>query len=185
MRISILIITLFSFYFVSCSERPGEKKYKEIVINLNDNPEMKAFVDFWKIFSFKFYSLDTAIVKKNTLDSIWLWGDHISSAEFMRRYSTGYSAKEHSGILDTAHANYSSIGCHPSPYVAEAIKQRYSDACVCRTVECNLDTVGNEIECMRFAFLETTKGFRLFGINIYHVPLSRDYNVVDTTAKAN
>jgi hypothetical protein len=174
-------IASFSFLiFAACSTRSNRVKNKKIirVVELADD----ALIRFWKDFSIKFNSLDTAAIKQIILDSVWLWGDNISSQNFIKRYASGYSISEFRGILDLNNTSYGSIGCYPSPPVAEAIKQEYSDAFSCKQVTIINDTVGSTVNAIKFSFLETTRGYRLSGINNYPYPVGY-YNSspVDTT----
>ena len=166
----------------ACSTNRSEKeRYKIVELNYREDPETKRFINFWRDFSQKFNSLDTASVKKISLDTIWLWGEKISSEIFIKRYWVGYSSSGFSKfILDSNKTTYSSIGCHPSPPVKEAIKREYGDACNCQQVIIN-DTVGLEINALEFSFLNTTKGYLLFGIKNYSYNWSRVNSMVDTT----
>ncbi len=83
----------------------------------------------------------------------------------MNRYYTGYSSSDFSEILDSNKVKYSSIGCHPSPPVKEAIKQQYADAYNCEKVLVIKDTLDSIVKEIEFSFLQTNKGYRLFGIN--------------------
>jgi hypothetical protein len=176
--------TLLKIFFIltlcisGCSQKPKKVKIHEVT--LYELPEDRLLISFWKEFSAKFNSLDTAAVRKVSLDSIWLWGDHIASDEFINRYYSGYSSSDFLGILDTNKIIYSSIGCHPSPIVKEAVKQQNSDAFKCRKIAIITDTVGSIGKGIEFSFLETTNGYRLFGIS-YTSYFWRMYGMVDTT----
>ncbi|MBK6825896.1 MAG: hypothetical protein IPG86_03000 [Chitinophagaceae bacterium] len=146
-----------------------------------ETPETRAFINFWIEFSSKYNSLDTTSIKSIALDSIWLWGEITSSKEFMNRYYTGYSTSKFAGILDTNKAVYSSIGCHPSPPVADAIKRQYSKACNCETVLVVQDTTGSLVNGIEFSFLQTSKGYRLFGLQYSSRYWRFDNSIVDTT----
>ncbi len=162
MRVLFIILVLFIFFFSSCSNQSNKVKIHEVT--LVELPEKRAFINFWKGFSTKFNSLDTATIRVMTLDSIWLWGDKIPSTEFLRRYHDGYSISDFIGILDTNKVMYSSIGCDPSPHIKEAIRQQYSKAFNCDQVLLVQDTAGSIVNGIEFSFLQTTKGYRLFGI---------------------
>lgn len=128
-----------------------------------------------------FISLDTAAFRKNTLDSVWLWGDRVSSTDFIKRYSGDYSNTNFSKIiLDTSKTSYSSIGCHPSPLIEEAIRQEHGDAFDCKEVTIR-DTLDFLVNALEFTFLKTTKGYRLFGLKNYSYNQSRVDRIVDTT----
>ncbi len=143
---------------------------------------MGDIINFWKDFSVKFNSLDTAAIKQISLDSVWLWGDKISSQNFIKRYASGYSISDFRGILDLNNTSYGSIGCYPSPPIADAIKQEYDDAFDCKEVTIINDTVGSTVEAKKFTFVKTTVGYRLLGIGNYPYPIGY-YNSspVDTT----
>lgn len=177
-----LIILLFLIlHALCCTPKQKETKVSEIVLTETEDPETRAFINFWEEFSLKFNSLDTESVKKITLDTIWLWGDRVSSIDFIKRYSDGFSSSGFSNIiLDTNKTSYSSIGCHPSPPVFEATKQEYGDAFNCQTVTIN-DTLGTTVNALKFSFLKTTNGYMLFGINNYSYPWTRIDPMVDTT----
>ena len=169
---------ILCIFLAACSQQPGKVKVHEMI--LQESPVDRFLVNFWKDFSAKFNARDTAEVRKVSLDSIWLWGDHIGSNEFIRRYYKGYSGADFSGILDTNKIRYGSIGCHPGPKVKDAVKLEYSDACNCQTIIISQDTVDAIVKGMEFTFLETTKGYRLFGINHSSYYWRYD-NMVDTT----
>ena len=179
MKALLIIFFILSLCISACSNKPKKFKIQEIEL-----PEDRALINFWKDFSIKFNLLDTADVRKISLDSIWLWGEYISSKEFIKRYYSGYSSADFSGILDTNKIRYSSIGCHPDPPVKEAIKKQYSDAFNCRQVTIIRDTIGSIAKGIEFTFLETTKGYRLFGINYASYYWRMDNSMVDTTTKA-
>ena len=177
MKLHLAILILFiSFLGLTCSNNPKKVILKEIEL-----PETRKLINFWKDFSIKFNSLDTAAVRSVALDSIWLWGDHISSSEFINRYYTGYSSSDFSGILDTNKVKYSSIGCYPSPPVKEAIKQQYADAFSCEQVLVIKDTLGSIVKGIEFSFLQTSKGYRLFGIQNSSSYWRFGNSVADTT----
>ena len=178
MRVLFSIFVLFIFLSSSCSSKSKKVKIQEMT--LVDFPVTRAFINFWKDFSIKFNSLDTTSIKIITLDSIWLWGDKISSKEFIRRYYKGYSASNFAGILDTNMVMYSSIGCHPSPPIAQAIRRQYSDAFNCENVLVVQDTTGSVVNGIKFSFLQTTKGYRLFSVE-YSSSYWRYDNSIDTT----
>jgi hypothetical protein len=148
MKLLLVILILFiSFLGLACSNNP-----KTVIIQEIEIPESREFIDFWKNFSIKFDSLDTIAIRNFALDSVWLWGDHISSNEFINRYYTGYLNSDFSGILDTNKVKYSSIGCHPSPPIEEAIKRDYSDAYNCDQVLVVQDTTGSVVSGIEFSF---------------------------------
>jgi hypothetical protein len=172
------VFFIVCIFLAACAQQPRKVKVHEMI--LQESPVDRFLVNFWKDFSANFNARDTAEVRKVSLDSIWLWGDHIGSNEFIRRYYKGYSSADFVGILDTNKIRYSSIGCHPSPKLEEAVKLKYSDACNCQTITISKDTVGSVVEGMEFTFLETTTGYRLFGIN--HSSYYWRYDsMVDTT----
>jgi hypothetical protein len=164
--------------FVACSNKAKPKKL--VVVEI---PSDKALISFWKDFSIKFNSLDTAAIIRISLDSVWLWGDIVSSEDFIKRYASGYSSTDFRGILDLNNTSYGSIGCHPSPPIAQAIKQEYSDAFSCKEVTIINDTIESTVKATKFTFLETTVGYRLFGIDNFSYPIGY-YNSLtpDTTA---
>ena len=178
MRVRFLIFALSISFLFACSNK--SKKLKIYEITIVEPPERRALINFWKEFSIKFNSLDTASVRSIALDSIWLWGDKISSKEFMQRYYKGYSDSLFSGILDTNKIIYSSIGCHPSPAIAEAIRRQYSDAFNCEEVLIVQDTTGSVVNGIGFSFLQTSEGYRLFSLK-YSSSYWRYDNPVDTT----
>jgi hypothetical protein len=168
-----IILLFLTLHALCCS--PKQKEVEVTDITLTEDPETRAFINFWKEFSLKFNSLDIESVKKITLDSIWLWDESVSSTDFIKRYSKGYLSSDFPKIiLDTNKTSYSSIGCHPDPPVVEAIKREYSDAFNCRTVAIN-DTMGAIVAVLEFSFLETTKGYRLMGMKNY----SYDWSLID------
>jgi hypothetical protein len=177
-HVAIFILFMSSFG-LTCSSNP-----ETVVLNEIELPERREFINFWKSFSTKFNAIDTISIRSIALDSIWLWGDHVSSNEFMTRYSAAYSSSDFRGILDTSKTKYSSIGCHPSPPVEDAIKQQYSDACHCDQVLVVQDTVGSVVKGIEFSFLETTKGYRLFAIDYSSSYWEYDFLGPDTTIQA-
>lgn len=78
---------------------------------------------------------------------------------------------------------YSSIGCHPSPPVEEAIRRQYSDACNCDQVLLVQDTVGSIVKGIEFSFLQTNKGYRLFGIKYSSSYWQYGFSSPDTTTQ--
>jgi hypothetical protein len=169
---------MFTFLFLACSNR--SKKVTEVTIV--EIPPDKVVVDFWKDFSIKFNSKDTVYLRIITLDSIWLWNDKISSNEFLSRYSKGYSSSDFEGILDSNRIEFSEVGCHPSPPIKEAIKQEYTKAFQCDQVLIIQDTAGSLVNGIKFSFLKTTKGYRLFGIEYSSSYWRYDFDGIDTTA---
>lgn len=178
-----LLITLFIFSLCISSCSNESKKVKIQEVTLIETPEDRALINFWKDFSIKFNLLDTADIRKISLDSIWLWGEHISSTEFIKRYYNGYSSTKFPGILDTNKIRYSSIGCYPAPPIKEAIKKEYDNTFRCRQIAIIKDTIGPTVKGIEFTFLETTKGYRLFGINYASYYWRMDNSIVDTTTK--
>jgi hypothetical protein len=178
LHIAILILPISSFG-LTCSNNPETVVIKEVEL-----PETRELINFWKDFSIKFNSFDTVSIRSIALDSIWLWGDLVSANEFLNRYSSGYSSSNFAGILDMNKAMYSSIGCHPSPPIKEAIKRQYSDACNCDQVLVVQDTVGSTVKGIEFSFLQTTKGYRLFGIKYSSAYWQYDLSLPDTTTQA-
>ncbi len=185
MRFLFSILVLLVNLTSACLDK--SEKVKMHVMTLVDPPENKEFVTFWKEFSLKFNSLDTVSIKRISLDSIWLWGDHVSSRNFIRRYYDGYAKTDLSMvILDTNKTSYSWIGCNPSPPVENAVKdydvqrKKYMDACNCMEATIN-DTIGSTINASKFTFLETTKGYRIFGITSYSHSWTDAIPLVDTT----
>lgn len=178
MKTLLKIFFILSVCISACSQKPKKVKIHEVT--LYELPEDRFLINFWKDFSTIFNSLDTALVRKVSLDSIWLWGDHISSSEFINRYYKGYSSSDFLGILDTSKIRYSSIGCYPSPPIKEAVKRQYSDAFNCEQILIIKDTLGSIVKGIEFTFLETTQGYRLFGIDYTSYFWRRD-SMVDTT----
>jgi hypothetical protein len=178
MKTLFKILLIFSLCISACSNKSKKIKIQEVT--LVELPEYRALVDFWKDFSIKFDLLDTAYVRKISLDSIWLWGEHISCNKFIKRYYSGYSSTDFSGILDTNRIRYSSIGCHPNPPIKEAIKKQYGDAFECRQVTIIRDTIGSIVKGIEFTFLETTRGYRLWGINYDSYYWRMDNSIIDT-----
>jgi hypothetical protein len=151
-----------------------------------EDPETSAFILFWRDFSLKFNSLDTASTRKITLDSIWLWGVHVSSAEFMKRYYNGYSNSDlPKMILDVKNTSYGSVGYLPDPPVGGAIvKGKDGNFFSCKEATIR-DTIGAEVTTLEFTFLQTTRGYKLFGISFYTYNWSLGFpfdSMVDTTA---
>jgi hypothetical protein len=179
MRIQFLIFTLI-ILFSACLNKSNKLNIR--IVTFGEPPERRAFINFWKGFSVKFDSHDTAAVSTLILDSVWLWGDKISSKEFIQRYRDGYSSVDFVGILDTTKTKYSSIGCHPSPPIKEAIKRQYSNSFNCDQVLVIQDTVGSIVNGIEFTFLQTSKGHRLFGIKYFSSYWRYDNAETDTTA---
>lgn len=54
------------FYTISCNQNRKAAKVSEVVlIKVYDDPETRAFIDFWKEFSLKYKLSDTVFMKKN------------------------------------------------------------------------------------------------------------------------
>lgn len=177
---TLLIVLMFCLH--GCIKKQKKVKLQEIWTN--QSPEEKAFISFWKEFSIKFNSRDTVAMWQIVLDSIWLWGDEVSSNEFIKRYYKGYSSADFLGILDTNKIMYSPIGCVPSPIPEGAIRVQpgYGYGFVCRKATISQDTVGSVVQGIQFTFLETLTGYRLSELNYssyYWRP--PEYNGVDTT----
>ncbi len=179
MKYLITVFLIPGFYLLACSSDPKKVTSNNFV--LNDIPENPALINFWKDFSVKFNRSDSAALREITLDSIWLWREKVSCNEFLKRYHSGYSPTKFPGITDTNNVRYSTIGCYPTPMVKEAIKQQYNDAYNCRQVEIINDTIGSVVQGTEFTFLETSIGYRLFGINSFSYPLHKENTLVDTT----
>lgn len=180
MKLLLLIFVFLNFSISACYNKPGKAKVKKITIV--ELYEPRAFIDFWKGFSIKFNSLDTALVRSIALDSIWLWGDFVTSNEFITRYYSGYSDSDFLGILDTNKIRYGSIGCYTNPTIKDAIQREDSKAFNCMEAAIIQDTVGSIINGIEFSFLETSKGYRLFGIEHASYYWRMDNSLVDTTA---
>lgn len=177
MKALVLIVVLFIFYGSSCTNGT-----ETVILHEIELPETREFKNFWKEFSVKFNSLDTAAVKKTFLDTVWLWGARVSSADFINRHFDNYLNTDISEIiLDTTKTSYSSIGCHPSPPVEEAIQQEYGNAFDCQEVNIR-DTIGSVVNSIEFTFLRTTKGYKLFGLKRYNYSWSRIEQRIDTTS---
>lgn len=157
---------LFACFCLSCANDSDESE--EMVIReefiTEELPERRALINFWKTFSKQFNSRDTAAIRSIALDSIWLWGDKVSANEFMQRYYKGYTDSDFFGILDTNKVMYSSIGCHTSQVVKDAVRPEYPDAFNCEQVLIVQDTTGSVVNGIEFSFLQTTKGYLLFGL---------------------
>jgi len=164
---------------VACSNKA--KTNKVVVVEIHSDT---ALINFWKDFSIKFKSLDTAAIRRISLDSVWLWGEIVSSKDFIKRYTSIYSSTDFRGILDLNNTSYGSIGCLPSPPISDAIKREDSDAFSCKEVTIIKDTIGSTVKAIQFTFLETTVGYRLVGIDDYPYPIGYfNSPPVDTTTK--
>jgi hypothetical protein len=161
MKNLLLIPVFFISCFLSCS-----KKYKSKVVELTliETAEERALKKFWRDFSVRFDSKDTALIKAIVLDTVWLWDKKVSSKEFLSRYTKGYTSSDISGILDTNRVIYGSIGCTPYLPVKDAIKRFDSDACNCSEILVVRDSAGPLVYGAEFTFLETLTGYRLLGI---------------------
>jgi hypothetical protein len=143
MKNLLLIPVFFISCFLSCS-----KKYKSKVVELTliETAEERALKKFWRDFSVRFDSKDTALIKAIVLDT------------------KGYTSSDISGILDTNRVIYGSIGCTPYLPVKDAIKRFDSDACNCSEILVVRDSAGPLVYGAEFTFLETLTGYRLLGI---------------------
>jgi hypothetical protein len=180
---TLLVLT---FYILSCTPKQIEPAGSVLVVqDINEDAQTRRFINFWKEFSIEFDSLDTANVKKVTLDTIWLWGERVSRTDFIKRYFIGYSNSGFSRIiLDTNKTDYSGIGCVPSPPVKDAVKDLNQPKIIGETFNCRevtiRDTLGAAADALQFTFLETTTGYRLFGASLYTYSLSSRNPMVDT-----
>jgi hypothetical protein len=182
MRNLLKILLLLGLSNSACSNK--SKKIIMEEITLTETPEDRSLINFWREFSVKFNSLDTSALRKVSLDSIWLWGDHISSNEFIKRYHSGYpNSTDFSGLLDTNKIRYSTVGCYPNPPVKEAIKVKYDNAFKCRQIAVITDTLGSLVKGVEFSFLVTTKGYRLFALDYCTYYWRFDNSIIDTTTK--
>lgn len=180
MRFRFALFVFSAFLIWACSEKP--EKVKIVEITLNESPEARRFIGFWKDFSGKFNASDTTLVRKFILDSVWLWNREISANDFMRWYKRKYSASGFLGILDTNKAIFRSVGCVPSPPVAGAIRHETPKLMSCREVLIVQDTAGPIVSGIEFTFLETTKGYRLLSVGRGHEYWRPPDAILDTVA---
>lgn len=182
-----IILLILTVHLLCCTPKEKKAKITEVVLTETEDLKTRAFINFWKDFSLKFNSLDSESIKKITLDTIWLWGDRVSSMDFIKRYHDSYSSSDLPKIiLDTNKTSYSWIGCHPVSPINNAVKdydeitKKYRNACNCMEATIN-DTIGSAVNAYKFTFLETTKGYRIFGITSYSHSWAPANSSVDTT----